>query len=84
MYYEALFQPQNLAKYVDEAQTLIGRKIPLQGGFVSKDGPHKGQQCFYVANSKMGLIPYGDLKEIKSIGLRRWQEINRELGLVEV
>ena len=83
MYYEAFFQPQKLADYVNEAQTLVGKKIPLQGGLVSKDGPHKGQQCFYLANSKMGLIPFEDLKDIKSIGLRRWQEIQRELELAD-
>jgi len=83
MYYEAFFQPQNLTYYVKEAETLVGKNIPLQGGLVSKDGPHKGQQCFYMANSKMGLIPFEDLKDIKSIGLRRWQEIQRELGLAD-
>ena len=83
MFYEALFQPQNLAQYIDEAKTLIGKMIPLQGGFIPRDGPYKGHQCFYIANSKMGLIPHYDLIEIRSIGLRRWQVIHQKLGYSE-
>ena len=83
MFYEALFQPQNLEEYNDEAKMLIGKMIPLQGGFIPQEGPYKGHQCFYIANSKMGLIPYHDLQGIRSIGLRRWQEIHRYLGFSE-
>ena len=81
MFYEALFRPKNLKDYVDEAKTLIDKSIPLQGGWVSREEPHLGQQCFYIAESGVGSIPFCDLQDIKSIGVPRWRALRHGLGL---
>jgi len=76
MYFEAIFQPSNLTNYAsDSIQKIVGKKIALQDGWVLEEGPHKGQQGYYLPNSTVGLIPASDLKEIKVIPYAQWKDI---------
>lgn len=76
MYFEAIFQPSNLTNYnSDNVQNIVGKKIALQDGWVLEEGPHKGQQGYYLPNSTVGLIPACDLKEIKVIPYSQWKDI---------
>jgi len=81
MFYEAIFEPSGKMKYSAEARKLTGRKIAIQEGWVLEEGPFKGQNCFYIPNTTVGLIPFGDLKELKPVSFTRWQEIFRSLEL---
>ena len=63
MYFEAIFQPNNLTHYnSDDVQKIVGKKIAVQDGWILEKGPHKGQQGYYLPNSTVGLIPASDLK----------------------
>jgi len=76
MYFEAIFQPSNLTNYnSDNVQNIVGKKVALQDGWVLEEGPHKGQQGYYLPNSTVGLIPACDLKEIKVIPYSQWKDI---------
>lgn len=76
MYFEAIFQPSNLTNYnSDNVQNIVGKKVALQDGWVLEEGPHKGQQGYYLPNSTVGLIPACDLKEIRVIPYSQWKDI---------
>ncbi|MFO7687232.1 MAG: hypothetical protein R6V60_14205 [Desulfobacterales bacterium] len=76
MYFEAIFQPHNLTFYNSgEIHKIIGKKIALQDGWILEEGPHKGQQGYYLPNSTVGLIPASDLKEIRVIPYAQWKDI---------
>ena len=76
MYFEAIFQPSSLTNYNSESiQKIVGKKVALQDGWVLEEGPHKGQQGYYLPNSTVGLIPASDLKEIKVIPYAQWKDI---------
>ena len=81
MYYEAIFEPSEKMDYNPEAKKLKGKKIAVQDGWIMENGPFKGQNCFYIPNSTVGLIPISDLKGLKPISFVRWKEIQISLGL---
>lgn len=80
MFYEAVFQPSPKMNYNSNAKRLEGKKIALQDGWVVKDGPFKGQNCFYIPNSTVGWIPQCDLIGLKPIPMVRCKEILKNLG----
>ena len=55
MYFEAVFQPSNDTEYNSDAADFVGKKVAIHEGWTLEDGPHKGQQCFYIPNSTVGL-----------------------------
>jgi len=75
VFFEAIFQPQEQAEYNDEAKELIGKRIALQDGWILKDGPYKGQQCFYVPGTHVGVIPLSHLEGIKDIPFVKWEDL---------
>ena len=75
MHYEAIFTPADQAEYNSEAADFVGKKLPVQMGWIIEEGPHEGQQCFYAPNTKIGRIPVSDLQELKSIPYARWQQL---------
>jgi len=81
MYFEAVFQPSNGTKYNSDASNFVGKKVAVHEGWTLEDGPHKGQQCFYIPNSTVGCIPESDLQELKSIPFVQWKEIFDHTGL---
>ena len=81
MYFEAVFQPSNDTDYKSDIAEFVGRKVAIQLGWVLEDGPHKGQQCFYMPNSTVGCIPESDLQELKNIPYVQWKEIYNQTGL---
>jgi hypothetical protein len=80
MFYEAIFQPSKKMKYNTDAKKLAGKKIAVQDGWIVKDGPFKGQDCFYIPNTTVGWIPKCDLNGLKPIAFARWKEIHKSLG----
>ena len=80
MFYEAIFQPSSKMNYNSDAKSLAGKKVAIQDGWVIKEGPFKGQNCFYIPNSTVGWIPQCDLTDLKPIPLIRWKEIHKNLG----
>ncbi len=80
MYFEAIFEPSGTMEYVPEAKDLAGEKIAIQEGWIIKEGPFKGQLCFYIPNSTIGWIPKSDLKELKPVPFVRWKEIHKQSG----
>jgi len=81
MFYEALFEPSKAMGYNNEAKKLAGKQIAVQDGWMIKEGPFEGQQCFYIPNTRVGWIPACDLKNLKPISYTRWQEIFNTLDL---
>jgi hypothetical protein len=81
MFYEAIFQPSEKMNYNTDTKRLAGKKIAVQDGWVVKDGPYKGQNCFYIPNSTVGWIPQCDLKGLKPTSFVMWKEIFRSIGL---
>lgn len=81
MYYEAIFQPSNKKKYDTKVKKLAGKTIAVNDGWIIKEGPFKGQQCFYIPSSTVGWIPMCDLKDLKPASFARWQVIHKSLGL---
>ena len=75
MYFEAVFNPENQTEYKPEAKKFVGKKLPIQEGWIIEDGPHKGQQCFYAPNTTIGKIPISDLKFLKSIPFFQWNQL---------
>ena len=67
MYFEAVFQPSSDNEYDSSAAEFVGKKVAIQEGWILEEGPHKGQQCFYMPNSYVGCIPASDLQQIKSV-----------------
>jgi hypothetical protein len=81
MYFEAVFQPSNDTEYNSSASDFVGKKVAIHEGWTLEDGPHKGQQCYYIPNSTVGCIPKSDLQELKSIPFVQWKEIYNQAGL---
>lgn len=81
MYFEAVFQPSSDSDYNSSAAEFVGKKIAIQEGWVLEEGPHKGQQCFYMPNSTLGCIPASDLQQIKSVPYARWRQTYDMIGL---
>lgn len=81
MYFEAVFQPSNGTEYNSDAADFVGKKVAIHEGWTLEDGPHKGQQCFYIPNSTVGCIPESDLQQLKSIPFVQWKEIYNQAGL---
>ena len=80
MHYEAIFTPADQAEYSTEAADFVGKKLPIQMGWIIEEGPHKGQQCYYAPNTRIGKIPVSDLQELKSIPFARWQQLFNSIG----
>jgi hypothetical protein len=59
----------------------VGKKVAIHEGWTLEEGPHKGQQCFYIPNSTVGCIPASDLQQLKSIPFVQWKEIYNQAGL---
>ena len=76
MYFEAVFQPTNDSEYDSSAAEFVGKKVAIQEGWILEEGPHKGQQCFYMPNSNVGCIPASDLQQIKSVPYVQWRQIH--------
>ena len=81
MYYEAIFNSCQPNDYNNDALSFVGKKIALQDGWIIKDGPHKGQHCFYLPESTVGTIPASDLENLKSIPYVQWKTIFDQIGL---
>ena len=70
MFYEAIFQPSEKMNYNTDAKRLAGKKIAVQEGWIVKDGPFKGRNCFYIPNATVGwsfqcdLINFLTLKKL--------------------
>ena len=75
MYFEAIFHPANQKEYKSEAVDFVGKRLPIQEGWIIDEGPYKGQQCYYVPNTTIGRIPISDLQDVKSIPYARWQQL---------
>ena len=80
MFFEAIFEPSEKRGYNADAMGLAGKIIAVEDGWVIDEGECKGQQCFYIPNSTVGLIPSSDLKEIKPVPFVRWKEIHERTG----
>ncbi len=80
MYFEAVFNPSSSQTYSTDAQNLSGKKIAIQAGWVIKEGQFKGQECYYIPNSTIGLIPVCDLEELKPLPFVKWRELLSQLG----
>ena len=80
MFFEALFTPSEEGLYSQEALKHANTKIALTKGGQLRDGPFKGQQCFYVPNSTVGGIPLCDLKELKSVPSVKWSDLLKKMG----
>ncbi|MDX1708567.1 MAG: hypothetical protein R3274_08210 [Desulfobacterales bacterium] len=81
MYFEAVFQPSSDSQYNASANEFMGKKVAIQEGWVLEDGPHRGQQCYYMPNSNVGCIPASDLQEIKSVPYVQWRHTHELIGL---
>ena len=81
MYFEAIFNPSTPNDYNPDAINFVGKKIAVQDGWIIKEGPHKGQHCFYLPNSTVGSIPASDLKDLKNIPYVQWKTIYDRIGL---
>jgi hypothetical protein len=75
MYFEAIFSPNDQTEYNSEAAALVGKKLPVQEGWIIDDGPYKGQQCYYAPNTTIGRIPISDLQDLTSVPYARWQQL---------
>ena len=81
MYFEAIFNPSKPNDYNPDAINFVGKKIAVQDGWIIKEGPHKGQHCFYLPNSTVGSIPASDLKDLKNIPYVQRKTIYDRIGL---
>ena len=81
MYFEAVFQPSDDTDYKSDIAGFVGKKVAIQEGWILEEGPHRGQQCFYMPNSTVGCIPASDLQELKTIPYAQWKEIHNQTGL---
>jgi hypothetical protein len=81
MYFEAVFQPSNGTEYNSDAAGFVGKKVHINEVWTLEEGPHKGQQCFYIPNSTVGCIPASDLQQLKKIPFVQWREIYIQTGL---
>lgn len=67
--------------YNTEAENFTGKKIAVQYGWIAKDGPFKGQECYYIPKSTIGWIPACDLQDLKPISFVRLKDMLNSLGL---
>jgi len=81
MYFEAVFSPTDQAEYNSEAVSCVGKKLAVQQGWIIEEGPHKGQQCYYVPNTTIGRIPQSDLKDLKNIPYAQWKQVLNSIDL---
>jgi hypothetical protein len=81
MYFEAVFQPSNDTDYNSDIAGFVGKKVAIREGWILEEGPHRGQQCFYMPNSTVGCIPASDLQKLKNIPYVQWKEIYNQTGL---
>jgi hypothetical protein len=81
MHFEAVFNPVNQTEYNAEAKNFLGKKLPVQEGWIIEDGPHKGQQCYYAPNTRIGKIPQSDLDDLKPIPYARWEQLYSSIEL---
>jgi hypothetical protein len=79
VFFEAIFQPNRKSDYRADMKRLIGKPIPIQGGWISEEGSHKGEQCFYLATKNVSVIPASDLQNIRNISFVRWKEIHSKV-----
>lgn len=81
MYFEGVFKPTETDSYNPAAINFVGKKIAIQDGWIIKDGPHKGEYCFYLPNSTIGTIPQSDLIELKNIPYVQWKTLLDSIDL---
>ena len=81
MYYEGVFNPSKTDDYSPAAANFVGKKIAVQDGWIIKEGPLKGQHCFYLPNSTVGTIPQSDLIDLKSIPYVQWKLLHDSIEL---
>lgn len=81
MYYEGVFNPSKTDDYSPAAANFVGKKIAVQDGWIIKEGPLKGQHCFYLPNSTVGTIPQSDLTNLKSIPYVQWKLLHDSIEL---
>jgi hypothetical protein len=81
MHFVAVFNPVNHAEYSSEAKNFLGKKLPLQEGWIIEDGPYKGQQCYYAPNTRIGKIPQSDLEDLMPIPFARWEQLYSSIKL---
>jgi hypothetical protein len=81
MYCEGVFNPTKTDDYKPAAANFIGKKIAVQDGWILKDGPHKGEHCFYLPNSTIGTIFQSDLIELKNIPYVQWKSLYDRIEL---
>jgi len=81
MHFEAVFNPVNQTEYSTEAKNFLGKKLPVQEGWVIEEGPYKGQQCYYAPNTRIGKIPQSDLEDLKPIPYARWEQLYSSIEL---
>lgn len=81
MYFEGVFKPTETDSYNPAAINFVGKKIAIQDGWIIKDGPHKGEHCFYLPNSTIGTIPQSDLIELKNIPYVQWKTLLDSIDL---
>lgn len=80
MYYEATFNPSGILDYNNNVQELAGKKIAIQAGWLIKEGLLKGQECYYVPNSTIGMIPESDLDNLKPLPFVKWRDLLSRMG----
>jgi hypothetical protein len=81
MHFEGVFKPVNQTEYNAEAKNFVGKKLPVQEGWIIEDGPYKGQQCYYAPNTRIGKIPQSDLEALKPIPYARWEQLYSSIAL---
>ena len=81
MYYEGIFKPSKTDDYNPTAINFVGKKIAVQDGWIIKEGPHKGQHCFYLPNSTVGSIPQSDIIDLKNITYVQWKLLYDSIDL---
>ena len=80
MLFEAIFKPSDKSLYNDEARKHTNSRVALHEGWIAKEGPFLGQQCFYVPNSTVGVLPMNDLQELRPVSTVKWNEIHKNMG----
>jgi len=83
MLYEAVFDPSEQSDYPSHLLKLKGKRLALHGSSVAAQGPFKGEECFYIPNTTIGLIPVRDLKNIRSVPFVEWEKTFKQLELSE-
>lgn len=81
LHFEGVFNPVNQTDYTAEAKNFVGKRLPVQEGWIIEDGPHKGQLCFYAPNTRIGKIPQTDLKDLKPIPFVQWEQLYTSIKL---